>query len=67
MDKRDIVLTFSDRYAATVTHKSGEYICPPAAVEPGSELSQDEALQDQLMKLTKEIVAQKMDGMTLDL
>lgn len=57
----------STLYAATVTHKSGEYICPPAAVEPGSELSQDEALQDQLMKLTREIIAEKMNGETLEL
>jgi hypothetical protein len=29
-------------------------------------MSQDEALQEQLMKLTKEIIASKMDGMTLE-
>lgn len=49
----------SSMYAATVTQNSGEYICPPADVEPGSEFSRDEALGEQLMKLTREIVKEK--------
>lgn len=47
------------RYAGTVTHKTGEYICPPAAPEPGSELSRNEELGEQLMKLASELVAEK--------
>ena len=43
-------------FAATTTTKSGEYICPPAIPESGSELAQDEALGEQLMKLTRSIV-----------
>lgn len=46
-------------FVATVTEKSGEYICPPAVPEVGSSASQDEALGDQLMKLTREIVREK--------
>lgn len=49
----------STLYAGTVTEKSGEYICPPAAPEPGSELSQNEQLGEDLMKLTREIVKEK--------
>jgi len=49
----------SSMYAATVTEKSGQYICPPAWPENGSELSNDMALADQLMLLTKEIVREK--------
>ena len=50
-------------FAATATTKSGEYICPPAVPESGSELSQDEALGEQLMKLTRELVTEKLfDG-----
>ncbi|KAL4731836.1 putative oxidoreductase bli-4, mitochondrial [Fusarium chlamydosporum] len=43
-------------YAATIADKSGQYICPPAVPEPGSELSQDEKLGDQLMELTRKII-----------
>lgn len=46
-------------YTTTVTTKSGEYICPPAIPEAGSKLSQDEALGDRLMELTREIVMEK--------
>lgn len=49
----------STLYAATVTDRSGEYICPPAAVEPGSDLAQDEALAEAMMKLTREVVTEK--------
>lgn len=46
-------------YAATVTEKSGEYICPPAVVEPGSSQSQDLTLGENLQKLTRELVEEK--------
>ena len=47
-------------YAATATSNSGEYICPPADPEPGSELSRDAELGEQVMKLTREIVKEKI-------
>lgn len=46
-------------YATTVTEKSGEYICPPADPESGSELAQDKELGKQLMKLTNEVLKEK--------
>lgn len=46
-------------FAATTTTESGQYICPPAAIEKGSDLSQDEELGKQLMKLTREIIKEK--------
>ncbi|KAK5174080.1 uncharacterized protein LTR77_001160 [Saxophila tyrrhenica] len=49
----------STMYAATSTEKSGEYVCPPADAETGSPLAQDEGLQEQLMKLTREVVTEK--------
>lgn len=49
----------STMFAATKTEKSGEYICPPAVPEAGSELSQNEELGEQLMKLTREIIKEK--------
>ena len=49
----------STMYAATVTEKSGEYICPPANVEPGNDLANDDQLSEQLMKLTRQIVTEK--------
>jgi len=59
--KKDIFEgSLSSLYAATVTEKSGEYICPPAAPEPGSELAQNKELGEQLMQLTREVLEQKM-------
>jgi len=49
----------STLFAGTATDRSGQYVCPPAAIEPGSDKSHDEALQDQLMLLTKEVLQQK--------
>ncbi|KAG5937000.1 hypothetical protein E4U59_004660 [Claviceps monticola] len=49
----------SSIFAATTTKGSGQYICPPALPDPGSEASQDEALGDDLMKLTRWIVMDK--------
>ena len=46
-------------FAATVTTKSGEYICPPAVPESGNAMAQDEQLGENLMKLTREIVKEK--------
>ncbi|KAF2118848.1 hypothetical protein BDV96DRAFT_643016 [Lophiotrema nucula] len=46
-------------YAATTTEKSGQYICPPAVVESGSALANDDALGEQLMDLTWKIVKEK--------
>lgn len=48
-------------FAATVTDKSGQYICPPAIPEPGSKMSQDEALGDRLMELTRKVIMEKTD------
>ena len=47
-------------FAATATSDSGTYICPPAITEPGSEASQDPQLADDLMALTRRVVAQKV-------
>lgn len=46
-------------YTSTTTKKSGQYICPPAVPEAGSELAQDDALADRLMELTRKIVSEK--------
>lgn len=46
-------------FAATSAQESGQYICPPAVVEPGSEKSQDEQLGNDLMGLTRIIVKSK--------
>ena len=46
-------------FAATKTEKSGQYICPPAVPESGNAMAQDEELGEQLMKLTREVVAEK--------
>jgi len=53
-------------FAATKTEKSGQYVCPPAIVEPGNEMSQDVALGEQLMKLTREIVRTKFGSESVD-
>ena len=49
----------SAMYAATKTTKSGEYICPPAVPEPGSEMSQNAELGEALMKLTIDVIKEK--------
>lgn len=46
-------------YAVTMTDDSGLYICPPAVIEEGSEMSRDEALADRLMELTRKVVKEK--------
>jgi hypothetical protein len=50
----------STLYCSTVTGKSGEYVCPPATPEPGSELARNEELAEQLiMRLTRQLVREK--------
>ncbi|KAL8927378.1 MAG: hypothetical protein Q9172_001376 [Xanthocarpia lactea] len=58
--KKDIWMgCVSTLFAATKTSKSGEYICPPAVPEKGSDLSQDEELGERLMKLTRDVIKEK--------
>jgi NAD(P)-dependent dehydrogenase (short-subunit alcohol dehydrogenase family) len=56
----------STMFAATKTEKSGQYICPPAIVEPGSEKANDEALGERLMDLTLRIVKEKTKSSSAD-
>ncbi|KAI1755265.1 retinol dehydrogenase 12 [Xylaria castorea] len=53
-------------FAATVTDESGQYICPPAVPESGSELAQDDALADRLMTLTRQVIMEKTKGQSAD-
>jgi hypothetical protein len=46
-------------YVVTVTKESGQYICPPAIPEAGSELAQSDELADSLWKLTQRIVKEQ--------
>ncbi|KAL8682557.1 MAG: hypothetical protein Q9186_001410 [Xanthomendoza sp. 1 TL-2023] len=58
--KKDIMMgCVSTMYAATKAAKSGEYICPPAVPESGSDLAQDAELGERLMKLTRDLVKEK--------
>lgn len=52
-------------FAATVTERSGKYICAPARIEEGSELARSNELAEQLMHLTEEIVRQKSDAVKM--
>ncbi|OAL55208.1 NAD(P)-binding protein [Pyrenochaeta sp. DS3sAY3a] len=52
----------SAMFAATKTEASGEYICPPAIVEKGSEKANDIELGERLMELTWRVVREKMGG-----
>lgn len=61
LKKDNITGAVSTLFAATVTEKSGEYICPPAIPEPGSALANDEELGEQLMKLTRDIVSERTE------
>lgn len=56
----------STMFAATTTTKSGQYICPPAIVEQGSELANDDALGEQLMDLTWKLVKEKTKSSSAD-
>ncbi|KAF2826552.1 NAD(P)-binding protein [Ophiobolus disseminans] len=53
-------------FAATKTDKSGEYICPPAVVEPGSDKANDVQLGEQLMDLTLKIVKEKTSSSSVE-
>lgn len=56
----------STMYAATVLEKSGQYVCPPATIEKGSELANDDALGEKLMDLTWKIVKEKTKTKSAD-
>lgn len=49
----------SSVYVATKTTKSGQYICPPAVPESGTDMAQSDELAESLMKLTREVVKEK--------
>ena len=49
----------STMFAATKTTKSGEYVCPPAVPEPGSQMAQDSELGERVMKFTRDLVKEK--------
>lgn len=53
-------------YAATTTTESGEWLCPPATPEPGSNQAQSVELQENLMALTGKIYREKMDSAMAD-
>ena len=53
-------------FAATKTEKSGQYICPPAIPEQGSSQAQDMELAESLMKLTRDVVAEKTKSQSVD-
>ncbi|KAF1965873.1 NAD(P)-binding protein [Bimuria novae-zelandiae CBS 107.79] len=56
----------STMFAATTTEKSGQYICPPAIVEQGSEMANDDALGERLMDLTWKVVKEKTKAQSAD-
>jgi NAD(P)-dependent dehydrogenase (short-subunit alcohol dehydrogenase family) len=56
----------STMFAATVTDKSGQYICPPAIVERGSDAANNEELEENLMKLTRQVVQEKTKSESSD-
>lgn len=56
----------STMFAATKTEKSGEYVCPPAIAEKGSDLANDEQLGERLMELTVKIVKEKTKSGSVD-
>ena len=49
----------STMFAATKTEGTGQYICPPAIVEKGSEMANDEELGERLMRTTWEIIGER--------
>ncbi|KAM7208266.1 putative oxidoreductase bli-4, mitochondrial [Naviculisporaceae sp. PSN 640] len=49
-------------YAVTMTDRSGQYICAPATVEKGSDMSQSDQLADDLMNLTRKVVSERAPG-----
>lgn len=58
--KKDIMMgAVSTLFAATKTTDSGQYICPPAVPESGTDLAQSEELAEKLMELTNSLVKEK--------
>ena len=49
-------------FTSTVTEKSGQYVCPPAVPESGSDLAQDMELAERLMKLTVDLVKERTES-----
>lgn len=56
----------STMFAATKTEGTGEYICPPAIREPGSDLANNEKLGEQLMDFTWKVVKEKTKSSSAD-
>ncbi|KAF2271941.1 retinol dehydrogenase 12 [Westerdykella ornata] len=56
----------STMFAATTTGKSGQYICPPAIVEKGSDLANDDGLGERLMDLTWKVVKERTKSLSAD-
>jgi len=56
----------STMYAATKTEGTGEYVCPPAIREPGSDLANNEKLGEQLMDFTAKLVKEKTKSSSAD-
>jgi NAD(P)-dependent dehydrogenase (short-subunit alcohol dehydrogenase family) len=53
-------------YAVTKTEESGQYICPPAKIEKGSELANNDQLGEELMDLTVKLVKEKTRSESVD-
>ncbi|KAM7205944.1 putative oxidoreductase bli-4, mitochondrial [Rhypophila sp. PSN 637] len=49
-------------YALTMADKSGQWICAPATVETGNEMSQSDQLADDLMNLTRKVISERAPG-----
>jgi NAD(P)-dependent dehydrogenase (short-subunit alcohol dehydrogenase family) len=56
----------SSMFAATTTEKSGQYIAPPAIVEEGSAMANDDNLGEQLMDITWKLVKEKTNSQSSD-
>ena len=56
----------STMFAATKTDKSGQYICPPAIVEKGSDKANDVELGERLMDLTWKTIKEKTKSQSAD-
>ncbi|OSS43511.1 hypothetical protein B5807_11901 [Epicoccum nigrum] len=56
----------STMFAATRTEKSGQYICPPAIVEQGSDKANDVELGERLMDLTWKTIKEKTKSQSAD-
>ncbi|KAJ4289750.1 hypothetical protein N0V90_011080 [Kalmusia sp. IMI 367209] len=56
----------SSMYLATTTEKSGQYVCPPAVVERGSDMANDEGLGERLMELTWKVVKDKTKATSVE-